>query len=68
MDRYMDRVQPWLHYVPVQVDLYDSFVFFRGDGNREGSHEDLGKKIALAGRERSLNFWRREDLTAYFFR
>lgn len=68
---YMDRIQPWLHYVPVQVDLsdlYDSFIFFRGDGNGEGSHEDIGKKIALAGREWSLKFWRKEDLTAYFFR
>ncbi|KAF5354282.1 hypothetical protein D9756_007151 [Leucocoprinus leucothites] len=68
---YTDRVQPWVHYIPVQVDLsdlHDSLVFFRGDGNGEGSHEDIGRKIAMAGREWSLKFWRKEDLNAYFFR
>lgn len=49
-------------------DLHDCLVFFRGDGNGEGSHDDLGKKIAKAGREWSLKFWRREDINAYFFR
>lgn len=69
--RYTDRIHPWLHYVPIQVDLsdlHDALVFFRGDGNGEGSHEDLGRKIAVAGREWSLKFWRMEDLNAYFFR
>lgn len=69
--RYTDRISAWVHYVPVQVDLsdlHDSLIFFRGDGNGEGSHEDLGKKIAMAGREWSLKFWRREDINAYFFR
>jgi hypothetical protein len=31
--RYTDRIQPWLHYVPVQFDLsdlYDILVYFRG--------------------------------------
>ncbi|KAF9450825.1 glycosyltransferase family 90 protein [Macrolepiota fuliginosa MF-IS2] len=68
---YTDRIQPWLHFVPIQVDLsdlHDSLIFFRGDGNGEGSHEELGMKIATAGREWSLNFWRKEDLNAYFFR
>lgn len=70
-DRYSDRVQPWVHFIPIQVDLsdlHDSLIFFRGDGNGEGSHEDLGRKIAMAGREWSLKFWRQEDLNAYFFR
>ncbi|EKM77598.1 hypothetical protein AGABI1DRAFT_77101 [Agaricus bisporus var. burnettii JB137-S8] len=68
---YTDRISAWVHYVPVQVDLsdlHDCLVFFRGDGNGEGSHDDLGKKIAKAGREWSLKFWRREDINAYFFR
>ncbi|KIL62815.1 glycosyltransferase family 90 protein [Amanita muscaria Koide BX008] len=68
---YMDRVAPWLHYVPIKVDLsdlHDALVFFRGDGNGEGDHEDLARKIALAGRQWSKTFWRREDLAAYFFR
>ncbi|KAJ7596237.1 glycosyl transferase family 90-domain-containing protein [Mycena floridula] len=75
---YMDRIAPWLHYVPVQVDLsdlHDSLAFFRGDpgclcggGNPNCAHEDLARKITKAGREWSKMFWRREDLVAYFFR
>jgi len=68
---FADRVQPWVHYVPVQVDLsdlYDTLIFFRGDPNGEGHHEDLARTIALAGRRWSKVFWRKEDLTAYFFR
>ncbi|KAG5637556.1 hypothetical protein H0H81_004133 [Sphagnurus paluster] len=68
---YMDRIAPWVHYVPVQVDmsdLHDALFFFRGDGNGDGAHEDLGRKIAVAGRQWSKSFWRREDMIAYFFR
>ncbi|KAF9255706.1 hypothetical protein L218DRAFT_950560 [Marasmius fiardii PR-910] len=68
---YTERVQPWVHYVPVQVDLsdlYDSLIFFRGDPNGEGAHEELAKKIAAQGREWSKTFWRKEDLIAYFYR
>ncbi|TFK24115.1 hypothetical protein FA15DRAFT_687615 [Coprinopsis marcescibilis] len=68
---FTDRVQPWVHYIPVQLDLsdlHDALIFFRGDGNGEGAHEDLARKIAMAGREWSKTFWRREDLIAYFFR
>ncbi|KAF8629521.1 hypothetical protein AX17_005647 [Amanita inopinata Kibby_2008] len=106
---YTDRIEPWVHYIPVQVDLsdlYDSLLFFRGgllgpgdpdydsdadsashsdlnsdmDTNTEQTaetrrpvrvhrhHEDLAKKIAEAGREWSLKYWRKEDLTAYMFR
>ncbi|KAK7049711.1 hypothetical protein VNI00_005742 [Paramarasmius palmivorus] len=68
---YHDRVQPWVHYVPIQVDLsdlYDALIFFRGDPNGQGAHEDLAKKIALQGREWSKTFWRKEDLNAYFYR
>jgi len=68
---FVDRIQPWVHYVPVQMgmeDLYDVFMFFRGDACGHGSHEDLGKKIAMQGKEWSKRFWRREDLVAYFYR
>ncbi|KAG1871500.1 glycosyltransferase family 90 protein [Suillus subluteus] len=68
---FMDRVAPWVHYVPVQIDLsdlYDTFTFFRGGLDGEGAHEDLAKKIAAAGREWSQTYWRKEDLTAYTFR
>ncbi|KAG2151174.1 glycosyl transferase family 90-domain-containing protein [Suillus bovinus] len=68
---FMDRIAPWVHYVPVQIDLsdlYDAFTFFRGGPQGEGAHEDLAKKIAGAGREWSKQYWRQEDLTAYTFR
>ncbi|KAJ7600109.1 glycosyltransferase family 90 protein [Mycena floridula] len=68
---YIERIAPWLHYVPVQLDLsdlHDALVFFRGDINGKGAHEDLARKIAKEGRQWSKTFWRREDLVAYFFR
>jgi hypothetical protein len=43
-------------------------LFFRGDGNGEGGHDNLARKIAMAGREWSRTFWRKEDLIAYLFR
>jgi hypothetical protein len=49
-------------------DLYDTLIFFRGDPNGEGAHEEMGRRIAERGREWSLGMWRREDLVAYFFR
>jgi hypothetical protein len=69
--RFTDRVAPWVHYVPVQVDLsdlYDTLTFFRGGFGGEGAHDDMARKIATAGREWSKKYWRREDLTAYMFR
>ncbi|TFK42149.1 hypothetical protein BDQ12DRAFT_598807 [Crucibulum laeve] len=68
---WLDRVQPWVHYVPVQVDysdLFDAYVFFRGDVYGEGNHDDLARKIAAAGRNWSKAYWRKEDMTAYFYR
>ncbi|EAU89266.2 Cap3p [Coprinopsis cinerea okayama7 len=68
---YKYIVDPWLHYVPIQVDysdLLDSLYFFRGDPSGNGGHPELAKRIAKKGREWSLTQWRREDLTAYLFR
>jgi len=68
---FADRIAPWLHFVPVKVDLsdvHDSLTFFRGDMEGEGAHDDLARKIAMAGRNWSKTFWRKEDLTAYMFR
>ncbi|KAJ7148964.1 glycosyl transferase family 90-domain-containing protein [Mycena crocata] len=68
---YIDRIAPWVHYVPVQLDLsdlHDALVFFRGDASGVGAHEDLARKIAVAGRVWSKTFWRRQDMVAYFFR
>lgn len=69
--RFADRIAPWVHYVPIQVDnsdLHDALMFFRGDANGDGAHEDLARKIAVEGRKWSKEYWRREDLVAYFFR
>ena len=62
---YTDRVQPWAHYVPIKADLtdlYDVLTFFRG------GHDDMAKEIAMAGKEWSKSFWRKEDMVAYQFR
>jgi len=66
-----DRIMPWVHYVPIQMDfsdLYDALVFFRGDVRGDGAHDDLAERIAAAGAEWSRRFWRREDMVAYMFR
>src|SRR6266446_7141378 len=63
--RYLDRVAPWVHYVPIQSDLsdlWDALVFFRGDPGGNGAHESLAKMIGKAGREWSKSFWRKEDM------
>ncbi|KAG9026634.1 Glycosyltransferase Family 90 domain containing protein [Tulasnella sp. JGI-2019a] len=68
---YTDRVQPWVHYVPVKndlTDLYDIMTFFRGNRDGTGSHDGLAKRIATQGRQWSLSFWRQEDMVAYMFR
>ncbi|KAF8908122.1 glycosyl transferase family 90-domain-containing protein [Gymnopilus junonius] len=68
---YTDRIEPWVHYVPVQLDLsdlWDALVFFRGDPAGNGAHEDIAKEIAEAGRAWSKSFWRKEDMVAYMFR
>ncbi|TDL20408.1 hypothetical protein BD410DRAFT_899533 [Rickenella mellea] len=68
---FTDRIQPWVHYVPISIDysdLYDAFVFFRGDPNGEGNHDELARKIAAAGESWTQSFWRKEDITAYMFR
>ncbi|KZO99351.1 glycosyltransferase family 90 protein [Calocera viscosa TUFC12733] len=70
---YMDRIQPWVHYVPIKMDfsdLYDVLTFFRGDVARggEGNHDDMARKIGEAGRNWSLTMFRKEDMVAYQWR
>ncbi|KAL4258252.1 Protein O-Glucosyltransferase/Glycosyltransferase 90 [Pleurotus pulmonarius] len=68
---WLERIQPWVHYVPIQVDLsdlYDIFAFFRGGLYGKGNHDDMARKMAEAGREWSRTYWRKEDMTAYLFR
>ncbi|PLW06531.1 hypothetical protein PCASD_24354 [Puccinia coronata f. sp. avenae] len=43
---YSDRVQPWVHYVPIKIDysdLYDVMVFFRGDDDDEDEDDAAAK-------------------------
>ena len=68
---WADRVQPWVHYVPVQndlSDLWDSLVFFRGGLDGRGRHEKEARRIARDGKEWAQRYWRKEDMTAYNFR
>lgn len=70
-DRFTDKLEPWVHYVPIQVDysdLYDALSFFGGDLSGEGAHDDMARKIATAGRDWTSRYWRQEDMTAYMFR
>lgn len=72
---YADRVQEWVHYIPLRADmedLYDVTQFFLGgsadDEQGRQQRDAMGKEIGEAGREWSLNFWRHEDMVAYQFR
>ncbi|WVQ96174.1 hypothetical protein IAU59_003277 [Kwoniella sp. CBS 9459] len=79
---WTDRVQPWVHYVPIQMDysdLYDAMAFFQGESQPSTSESDsvssssrgesaLAREIAQAGREWARTHWRKEDLIAYTFR
>lgn len=70
-DLSSNRIAPWVRYVHIQVDLsdmLDTLLFFRGDGNGDNAHEDMARKIAMAGQKWSKEFWRREDLVVYLFR
>jgi hypothetical protein len=61
----------WLHFIPVQVDysdLWDVLAFFRGGPKGEGAHDDLGKEIAVAGKDWARNYFRYEDMEAFTFR
>lgn len=69
---YSDRIQPWVHYVPLKADLtdmYDVMSFFKGNEEAgEPGHDPLARQIAVAGKQWSHNFWRKQDMVAYQFR
>ncbi|GAA6036975.1 hypothetical protein JCM8097_005487 [Rhodosporidiobolus ruineniae] len=70
---YSDKIQPFLHYVPIKLDysdLYNVLAFFDGglDEQRTGNHDALAEKIAIAGREWAEMHWRIVDMQAYVFR
>ncbi|KLO20351.1 hypothetical protein SCHPADRAFT_816612 [Schizopora paradoxa] len=68
---YSDRIQPWVHYVPIQLDysdLYDALLFFAGDMSGEGAHDEMAKRMGKQGREWVIDYWREKDMIAYYFR
>ncbi|GAA6021000.1 hypothetical protein JCM10207_003884 [Rhodosporidiobolus poonsookiae] len=68
---WTDWAIPWLHFIPMQVDysdMWDLMAFFRGGINGEGAHDDLGKEIAVAGKEWVRECYRWADLEAYQYR
>ncbi|BGP48386.1 hypothetical protein JCM10450v2_004259 [Rhodotorula kratochvilovae] len=68
---WTDWAIPWLHFIPMQVDyadMWDIMAFFRGGITGEGAHDDLGREIALAGKEWVKECYRWADLEAYQFR
>jgi len=68
---FSERIQPWVHYVPVQLDysdLYDALVFFAGDLAGDGAHDDMARRIGAQGRDWVSKYWRKEDMVAYSFR
>ncbi|KWU47161.1 glycosyltransferase family 90 protein [Rhodotorula sp. JG-1b] len=68
---YQDRIQEWVHYVPIKVDysdVYDVMAFFVGMPNGQGSHDSLAQKIGEAGRQWAKDYWRYADMAAYMYR
>ncbi|GAA5838080.1 hypothetical protein JCM9279_004120 [Rhodotorula babjevae] len=69
---YSDRIQPWVHYVPVKTDytdLYPILAFFKGapeDG--QGGHDALAERIAAQGKQWAEENWRWVDMQAYLLR
>lgn len=62
------RVQPWVHYVPIQLDysdLHDVLTFFRGDVFGQGGEDALAEQIATAGKDWAATHWRKVDMAAY---
>ncbi|KAL8287274.1 hypothetical protein RQP46_003726 [Phenoliferia psychrophenolica] len=80
---YEERIQPWLHFVPIALDysdLWEVLAFFRGDVSGKslhtsptpivcrGAHDALAEQIGRQGKEWRDEFWRYEDMQAYLFR
>ncbi|GAA5866861.1 hypothetical protein JCM1840_004292 [Sporobolomyces johnsonii] len=68
---YQDRIQEWVHYVPIKVDysdVYDVMAFFVGTPDGQGGHDSLAEKIGAAGQQWARDYWRRVDMAAYMYR
>ncbi|GAA96470.1 hypothetical protein E5Q_03137 [Mixia osmundae IAM 14324] len=67
---WLDRLTPWVHYVPVNVDysdIYNLMVYFEGI---EGSvpHRDQARSIASEGAAFARAHWRQEDMDVWMYR
>jgi len=40
-------------------------TFFRGTPDGKGAHDELAKKIGLAGKHWARDHWRKQDMAAY---
>ncbi|CAI7638061.1 unnamed protein product, partial [Penicillium pancosmium] len=59
------RLIPWVHFVPMDttyLDIYGIMAYFLG------GHDDVARKIALAGKAWSEKVLRREDMQIYTYR
>ncbi|KAL7813882.1 glycosyltransferase family 90 protein [Trichoderma aethiopicum] len=70
---YDERLQPWLHYVPVDFRLGSGFwsglEFFIGSADdKDGEGPAMARKIAEQGREWAQRALRKEDMQVYMFR
>ncbi|SGY16116.1 BQ5605_C012g06764 [Microbotryum silenes-dioicae] len=64
---YFERIQPWYHYIPVNVDYTDLFnimAFFKGDIDGNGAHDQLAETMAAQSKEWAAAYWRWEDMQA----
>ncbi|SCV72165.1 BQ2448_4859 [Microbotryum intermedium] len=68
---YHERIEPWVHYVPVKLDysdLYDIMTFFVGTPQAKGAHDALAQKVGAAGQKWAATHWRKVDMAAYMYR
>ncbi|PTB72711.1 glycosyltransferase family 90 protein [Trichoderma longibrachiatum ATCC 18648] len=70
---YDERLQPWLHYVPVDFRLGSGFwsvlEFLIGSADdKDGEGPAMARKIAEQGREWAQRALRKEDMQVYMFR
>lgn len=66
------RLIPWKHFVPMDnsfIDIYGIMRYFVGDASKyDAGHDDVGEKIAMAGKEWAERTLRREDMQVYVLR
>lgn len=62
---YADRIEPWVHYVPVKIDysdVYDIMTYFVGTPDGRGSHDSVAERLGAQGKEWAKTHWRFVDM------